>query len=183
MINGRRKQGQGKKITIKTKSLNIVKITKFSSAVKFFERKGSIKKEEAMQGKLSYDQKYGIKYYSKNSETYYLVTSVLVQGGKRKIYGTHYVGGSLVKFAQLDKEKFFSYEVRFAQTAIKELHIETPQDLKDKSIEVALKMLERGCCDDMIVMVKQPDEYVAQSSEQPLPKHWFSYRYKRPNVL
>ena len=131
-----------------------------------------------MQGKLSYDQKYGIKYYAKNRERYDLDVSPLPQVGERKSYGIYPIGGFLVKFAQVVKKKFFSYEIRFTPVAIKELGIEASDDLETKSTEMAIKILEQGCRDDMIVTVSHADEYVAQSSEQPLPKHRLHHRYK-----
>jgi len=142
------------------------------------KEKSSPKKEKTLQGKLFYDQKYGIKYYAKNRERYDLEVSPLSQVSERKSYGIYPIEGFLVKFAQVVKKKFFSYEIRFTPVAIKELGIEASDDLETKSTEMAIKILEQGCRDDMIVTRKHADEYVAQSSEQSLPKHRLHHRYK-----
>jgi len=131
-----------------------------------------------MEGTIFYDEKHGTTYYSGYGESYNIDVSILPRVGKRKCHGIHPIGGFLVKFAQMDRKKFFSYEVRFSSVAVKELDIREPASLKAKSIEMAMKILEQGCYDDMILTVNHADGYVAKSSELPLQKHDAYYRHQ-----
>ncbi len=134
-----------------------------------------------MQDKLFYEPKYGTGHYTKNGKPYDFEVHTLPQVGSRKSYGIYPIGGFLVKFAQVEDRKFFSYEIRFTQTAIRELDIGTPDHLKAKSIAVVTKILEQSYYDDMIVTVRRADDYVAHSSVQPLAKHRLYYKYKSEN--
>ncbi|MBE0478446.1 hypothetical protein IBX65_04915 [Candidatus Aerophobetes bacterium] len=136
-----------------------------------------------MRAKVFFNRRYGYKYSTRKGESYYFEVVTLPQVGERKSYGVYPIGGFLVKFAHIEEKKFFSYEVRFTFDAVKELskvHKNLKaKDLKAESIKVAVKVLEQGCSDDMLVTVTHIDEYTAVSSELPLQKHRLYYEKKK----
>lgn len=125
-----------------------------------------------MKAKNFHDKKDEGKCLTQKGELYDFEISLLPQVGERKSYGVYPIGSVLVKFAQMDRKKFFSYEVRFTPIALKEMGINEPEDFKTKSLELALEVLEKGCRDDMVVTVDHDDDYIAASSEVPLQKHY-----------
>lgn len=127
-----------------------------------------------MPKKFSYDKKYGATYRTKKGAVYYFEVTTLSQVGGRKSYGIYPVGSFLVKFAQPENKNFFSYKVRFASSAIKGMNIKK-DNLKEKSINFAMKILERDCDDDMLVTVEGPDRYTAVSAEPSVSKSIFWY--------
>ena len=136
-----------------------------------------------METKIDYSSQHGFRYSSKKGKLYNFDISILPQVGERKSHGIHPIGNFLVKFAQLDTKKFFSYEIRLTLVAINELGARGPEDLKFKSIKVATELLEQGCDDDMLVIITHADEYIAQTSELPLQKHWLYYQKRESDFL
>ncbi len=124
-----------------------------------------------MKARIFHDKNEG-KCLTQKGELYDFEISLLPQVGERKSYGVYPIGGVLVKFAQMDRKEFFSYEVRFTPIALKEVGIKEPEDFKTKSLELALKVLEKGCRDDMVVTVDHGDDFTAVSSAVPLQKHY-----------
>jgi len=127
-----------------------------------------------MPKKFSCDKKYGATYRTKKGAVYYFEVTTLPQVGGRKSCGIYPVGSFLIKFARPENKKFFSYEVRFTSSAIKGMNIKE-DDLKGKSINFAMKILERDCDDDMLVTVEGPDRYTAVSAEYSVCKSIFWY--------
>ncbi len=124
-----------------------------------------------MKARIFNDKKDEGKWLTQKGELYDFEISLLPQVGERKSYGVYPIGSVLAKFAQMDRKEFFSYEIRFTPIALKEMSINGLEDFKTKSLEFALKVLEKGCKDDMVVTVDHSDDYTAASSEVPLQKH------------